>query len=126
MNTITEWVSILANVFSVFIAETPFAAVGQAVLCAIGTTQFFKMAVIKSNIPNGPWHFWYGITVITSIVVTRLLWPTGNSYTVKQAFVWGVICGTLLAPFGYLLGTRLLYKYFPQLEAKISATPKGV
>lgn len=117
-DTIIVWFTAASHLFDLLLSNTRFGAVVEGSFCAIGMTQLVKMMVIHSNIPNGPWRVWYLTTAITGLLSTLLLWPS------RQAVVWGLIAGTLFAPLIYLAGTRALYKFWPELEEKISATPK--
>lgn len=120
MDTLTQWFGTFASLFEVLLAKTQFGAVVAGTLAAIGVTQLVKIVVIHSpSIPNGPWRVWYLTTAMVGLTTTTLLWPTA------LGFVWGLIAGTLLAPSTYLVGTRLLYRWMPQLESRISATPRN-
>jgi hypothetical protein len=120
MNTAQAVFNFLADAFATLIAHTQFGAVVIATFSAIGVTQLVKMIVINTpSIPNGPWRVWYVTTSMTGLIITVMLWPT------LLGFAWGIAAGTLFAPVVYLIGTRLAYKYFPDLESKISATPRN-
>jgi hypothetical protein len=119
MSTAQSIFNFLAEAFATLLAHTQFDAVVIGTLTAIGVTQLVKVVVINTpSIPNGPWRVWYITTAMTGLTITVLLWPT------LLGFAWGLAAGTLFAPMVYLIGTRLLYKYFPDLESKISATPR--
>lgn len=116
---VKQWFDLLGSMFGVFLSHVEFGAVVVGTLAAIGVTQLVKTVVIHSpGIPNGPWRVWYLTTTVVGLSITFLLWPT------RLGFAWGIGAGTLFAPMLYLIGTRTLYRYMPELESRISATPK--
>lgn len=117
---IAAWFEMFGSMFAVLLAHVEYGALVVGTLAAIAITQAVKMAVINSNLPNGPWRVWYLTTLSVGTVVTWLNWST------RLGFSWGLVAGGLLAPLLYLIGTRTLYKFWPDLRYRISATPKKV
>lgn len=115
--SVTEWLTFASTFFNTVLTETNFGSVISGSICAVGITQLVKTFVIRSTLPNGPRAVWYLTTAGTGWVSTLWLWPS------RQAIVWGLIAGTVIAPLMYLIGTIILYKLFPSLEQHISANP---
>jgi CHASE2 domain-containing sensor protein len=113
------WFGFAGAVFAELLNQKEFGAVAVGTLAAIAITQAVKMAVIHSNLPNGPWRVWYLTTLTIGIFITYLNWPTA------LGFSWGIVAGGLFAPILYLCATRLLYLKWPELRDRISATPRG-
>lgn len=118
IDLVKAWFGLAGAIFSSLLEMKEFSAVLVGTLAAISLTQTVKMIVIQSNLPNGGKGLWYGITTLVGLIVTTLLWPT------VLGFCFGLCVGGLFAPSVYLIGTRLLYKFWPDLEYRISATPK--
>lgn len=108
----------IAGMFSVLLAHTEFGALAAGTMAAISITQVIKMIVMQSHWSNGGRGLWYGITFLIGLAVTWANWKT------TLGFSWGLAVGGVLAPGLYVIGTRTLYKYFPDAEQKISATPR--
>lgn len=118
VDLVKAWFDLLGSMFGFFLTHVEFGAVVTGTLAAIAVTQAIKMIVIHSTLPNGPWRQWYAITLLVGTTITWLNWQT------MLGFSWGLIAGGGLAPLLYLIGTRTLYKFWPDLQYKISATPK--
>lgn len=117
-DAIKNWFDLAGAMFATLLEHVEFGAVAVGTLAAIAITQAVKMAVINSDLPNGPWRVWYLTTLTIGTVITWLNWST------RLGFSWGLVAGGLLAPMLYVLGTRALYKIWPDLKYKISASPK--
>lgn len=115
---IKAWFELAGAVFSALLAQPEFMAVFVGTLTAISVTQVVKMYVIHSNLPNGPWRQWYLVTTVVGLVATFALWRT------VAGFCFGLCVGGMFAPLLYLIGTRTLYKFWPDLQYRISATPR--
>ena len=118
IDTTTTWFNALATMFAALLTHPEFSAVVVGTLSSISITQTVKMIVIQSAIPNGGKGLWYGVTTLVGLTITTLLWPT------VLGFSFGLCVGGLFAPCVYLIGTRTLYKFWPELESRISATPR--
>ena len=114
---VKAWFGLLGAMFGTLLAQKEFGAVAVGTLAAIAITQVVKMIVINSNWPNGPWRVWYLTTLVIGTVITYLNWQT------SLGFSWGLVAGGVFAPVLYLIGTRTLYKFWPDMRDKISATP---
>lgn len=118
-DSITQWFNTLGAIFASLLAHTEFGALVVGTLAAIAITQVVKMLVISVDwMPNGTRGLWYVITTTVGLIVTVLNWPT------LLGFSWGLCVGGLFAPALYLIGTRTLYKFWPDLKSRISATPR--
>lgn len=119
VDIVKAWVDLLGSMFGVFLKHMEFGAVVVGTLAAIGVTQAIKMMVIQWAPTNGSRALWWLVTSVIGVAVTFLNWPT------RLGFSWGIVVGMLLAPGIYMLGTRaIVYKFWPDLERMISATPR--
>lgn len=119
MDTLTAWFNSLGAIFAALLQHAEFSAVVVGTIAAISLTQTVKMVVIQSHWPNGGRGLWYLITTLVGVSVTTLLWPT------RLGFGFGLCVGGVFAPLLYWVGTRTLYKFWPDLECRISASPRG-
>lgn len=114
----TAW-QFVGEAFGYLLAHIELGSVVVGTLAAISITQVVKMAVIQWAPKNGGRGLWYCVQFVIGIGVTWLNWRT------PLGLSWGLAVGGFIAPSLYTIGTRLLYRYFPDAEAMISATPRA-
>lgn len=119
MDTLIKVFDWLVSTFNVLLANTEFGALAVGTLAAVSVTQVVKMWVIQFRPTNGGRGLWYSFQFIIGLAVTFMNWPT------MLGFSWGLAIGGLFSPGLYVLGTRALYKFYPDAESRISATPRN-
>ena len=118
MDTATKVWQFIVGAFEYLIAHAQFGSVVVGTLAAISITQVVKMAVIQWAPRNGGRGLWYSVQFVIGLAVTWANWRT------PLGLSWGLAVGGFIAPSLYTIGTRILYRYFPDAEAVISATPR--
>lgn len=119
MTSLQTAIDMLGNLFGYLLAHTEFGALAVGTLAAISITQVIKMLVIQYAPTNGGKGLWYSVTSAIGLIVTFANWPT------VLGLSWGLVVGGFLAPALYLIGTRTLYRFYPDAEQLLSATPKS-
>lgn len=118
MDMLTKVWAFAIGSFDYLLVHTQFGAVVVGTLAAISITQVVKMGVIQWAPKNGGRGLWYSVQFTIGLVVTWANWRT------TLGLSWGLAVGGLISPGLYTVGTRLLYRYFPDAAAVISATPR--
>lgn len=118
MDTLTRAWQFVVGAFEYLLVHAQFGAVLVGTLAAISITQIAKMAVIQWAPRNGGRGLWYSVQFVIGLAVTWANWRT------LLGLSWGLAVGGFIAPSLYTIGTRILYRYFPEAEAKLSASPR--
>lgn len=119
MDTLTRAWQFVVGAFDYILAHAQFGAVLVGTLAAISITQIVKMAVIQWAPRNGGRGLWYSVQFAIGLVVTWLNWRS------VLGLSWGLAVGGFIAPSLYVIGTRVLFRWFPDAEAVISASPRA-
>lgn len=119
MDMLAKVWAFVIGAFDYLLTHTQFGAVVVGTLAAISITQVVKMGVIQWAPKNGGRGLWYSVQFLIGLAVTWVNWRT------TLGLSWALAVGGFIAPSIYTIGTRVLYRYFPEAEAMISATPRA-
>jgi len=112
-----EWIQTIIG----WLANAELRAVLAGLIISWNVTQLVKSspALVAMPEPSRRWRTRL-FAFVAGFVPTLALWPGQNVEAVIVAAMVG-----LSSPAAYTIAARVLYHYFPWLEAKMSAAPKA-